>query len=75
MRLIHNERVKLLAATFNTLGIATIVTGLIAPLISSAYGLTSAKPSYVWLALATLWLGSGTLLHFLAKRVLGDLKE
>jgi hypothetical protein len=37
MVLIHNERVKLLASALNALGVALIVTGVIAPVAGVLY--------------------------------------
>jgi len=48
LKAVHNERLKLLATALNNLGVATIVTGLIAPLVSSLYGFTSPGPSQRW---------------------------
>ncbi|HZY22197.1 MAG: hypothetical protein ACJ8DU_22455 [Microvirga sp.] len=37
MSLIHNERTKLLATTANNVGTATIVAGVVTPLIAATY--------------------------------------
>jgi hypothetical protein len=39
LSLIHNERTKLLATTANNVGTATIVAGVVTPLIAATYGL------------------------------------
>jgi hypothetical protein len=39
LSLVHNERTKLLASTVNTVGTATIIAGVVAPMIAATYGL------------------------------------
>ena len=39
MSLIHNERTKLTAAWLNTLGAASIVAGVLAPIAAAGFGL------------------------------------
>ena len=50
MSLIHNERTKLLATTANNVGTATIVAGVVTPLIAATYGLAG----MTWLQLYVL---------------------
>lgn len=38
MSLIHNERMKLLAGTLNSVAVAIIVGGVVAPLLAATYG-------------------------------------
>jgi Na+/melibiose symporter-like transporter len=77
MSLIHNERVKLTAIWFNTVAAATIVTGVIAPLAALVFGVPRSAgltlPSFVGTTLA--WLLFGTILHFVARYLLGSLDE
>jgi len=53
MNLIHNERSKLSATCLNTVAAATIVTGVIAPLIAVLLGLPASATTSV-AALAVL---------------------
>jgi hypothetical protein len=69
MSLVHNERVKLLATTLNSIALAFIVAGLVAP---TASGLLRAG----WHTLVTLvWIACGVGLHYVARAVLGRLQE
>lgn len=43
---IFNERVKLLAGTLNTTGIATIITGAAAPTVGALYGTLATVPRW-----------------------------
>jgi len=47
MNLIHNERSKLSATCLNTVAAATIVTGVIAPLIAVLLGLPASATTSV----------------------------
>ncbi len=75
MNLVYNEQVKLLAVTFNNLGIATIVTGAVAPISSYVYGVYQSVPLPTIMALTSVWITSGTLLIISARIVLRGLKE
>jgi dipeptide/tripeptide permease len=77
MSLVHNERTKLTATWLNALAAATVVTGVIAPLVAIVFGIpTSGKVSSVVFILATfVWLVLGVILHMLARRILGRLRE
>ena len=77
MNLIHNERIKLTAVWLNTLAAATLATGVIAPIAAIVFGLpTSATLSRVGLALAMWgWFSLGFGLHWLARYILGRLRE
>lgn len=74
MSLIENERTKLLAATLNNVGIATIITGVVAPTVASFYGATPTNKDYWWFAIAVVWLLAGVGLHVVAQLILGRLK-
>jgi hypothetical protein len=77
MSVVHNERTKLTATWLNALAAATVVTGVIAPLVAVVFGVsTSGKVSPITFVLATLvWLLLGVILHMLARRILGRLRE
>jgi hypothetical protein len=74
--LIHNEKVKLTAACLNTIAAATIVTGVVAPLVAVVFGFpTAGAMSAHGFALASVaWLSFGVALHFLARGMLGRLR-
>ena len=75
MSLVHNERTKLLAAALNNVSVATIVTGIIAPIVGFLYGSPSATVSTWWWLIAAAWLIVGAGLHVAAHAVLGRLKQ
>lgn len=62
MHTVHNARVQLLATALNNLGVATIIAGLVAPMVNGTIG----DPAHIgaWfvlgadlIALAQVWLG------------------
>jgi hypothetical protein len=55
--------------------VATIVTGIIAPIVGFLYGSPSAAVSAWWWLIAAAWLIVGACLHVAAQAVLGRLKE
>ena len=73
MNLIQNERIKLLATALNNVGVATVVTALIAPAATFLYGSGHAATNYWWL-IGTAWLAAGLILHVIAQLILGRLK-
>lgn len=75
LSLIHNERLKLLATGFNNLGIASIVSGFLAPAGAQLYGTMAVEDAWRGVALFTIWLSLGVLLMCYAQSVLGGLKE
>jgi len=75
MSLVRNERIKLVATALNNVGIATIVTALIVPGVSSVYNPSWPLPSHWWLAVAGVWLVAGISLHLLAIATLGRLAQ
>jgi hypothetical protein len=77
MSLIHNERTKLSAICLNTVAAATVVTGVIAPLVAVVLGLpTSGATTALAFALATIvWLLFGLVLHLGARYILGRRQE
>ncbi len=77
MSLIHNERAKLSATFLNNIAVGVIGSGLIAPFFVALYGLgnlTAEQIRFIGLA-APGWVLLGVGLHFLARAVLGGLKE
>jgi hypothetical protein len=65
---IHNEGIKLLASTLNSLGIASIVTGAVAPIASFVYGLGQpASPGRLFGAIVA-WLVVGEAYTYRHKR-------
>jgi hypothetical protein len=75
MSLIHNERVKLLASAVNTLSVAHVVTGIVAPVASIVYhlGAPGVWNSW-WFLIGGAWLFAGAGLHLGAQLLLGRLK-
>jgi hypothetical protein len=64
MSLIHNERTKLVATTLNTLGIALIVAGIIAPTVAASYRLSEPmRWEGWWFLIGIAWLAVGGALH------------
>ncbi|MFL5074744.1 MAG: hypothetical protein ACJ8DS_05780 [Microvirga sp.] len=59
MSLIHNERTKLLATTANNVGTATIVAGVVTPLIAATYGLAGSGMGLFTLLVSVGWLSVG----------------
>ena len=70
----RNERRKITATALNNLAAAFLVTGIIVPVVSTAYGLPSPKARY-WPAFALLWLASGTGLHWAARHEAEGIEE
>ena len=73
VNLIQNERVKLLATALSNVGVAILVTALIAPAVSFLYGLVHPVTSYWWL-IGAAWFLAGVSLHVFAQVILGRLK-
>jgi hypothetical protein len=71
-----NERLKLLAAWFNTVAAAVLTTGIVAPVIAVVYGFApaSASPTLV-IASSLLCMLVGGGLHLAGRSVLGALQE
>ena len=75
MSLIENERTKLLAIALNNVGVATIITGVIAPAAAVLYGNGAILSGIRALAIGAVWLLAGIGLHLLAQVALGRLKQ
>jgi ABC-type multidrug transport system permease subunit len=52
MNLVTNERTKLLASLLNSVAVAALVAGLIAPSTSMLYGLANPAAGHWWLFIA-----------------------
>ena len=75
MSLIENERTKLLAIALNNVGVATIITGVVAPTVAALYGAANVAGEGIWwFVVAGVWLLAGIGLHLGAQFVLGRLK-
>ena len=75
MSLIHNERIKLLATMVNNVGTATIVAGAVTPLVAVTYSVSGSRSAWFTFFLSLGWFSVGFGLHFLARAILGRLKE
>jgi len=65
---IHNERVKLTAGMVSNAGLAFIAGGVVTPLVTGQVSLGRVMLSVVWIA-------AGIYLHWLARDLLGELRE
>ena len=72
--MIHNERIKYLATLVNTVASATIVAGVIAPLIAFTYGVSGPGGGRVAIAISLVWLFTGAALHYAVRIILGRLR-
>lgn len=62
--LIRNERTKLTATAVSNLGLAVIVAGFVAPLISWSFGLATAPAATgLTVAFSVVWMATGLILH------------
>jgi hypothetical protein len=77
MSLVQNERTKLTANWLNALAAGIVITGVVAPLVASIYGVAGpSQAGYVVIAvLSLIWFAVGTALHFVARRMLARLRE
>ncbi len=69
----HNERIKLTANALNNLGVAAIVTAVIAPSVAFVTGTIVETDPLRLLSLAVMWLAVAAAFFFNARRVLGAL--
>jgi p-aminobenzoyl-glutamate transporter AbgT len=74
MSLVENERTKLLATALNNVGVATLITGVVAPTAATLYGAANAGKDHWWFVVAGVWFLAGIGLHVLGQVVLGRLK-
>jgi hypothetical protein len=73
--MVRNERIKLLAAALNNIGVAIVVTAIVVPSVSFMYSASWSMPSYWWLPVSSLWVAIGAGLHILALMTLGRLEQ
>jgi hypothetical protein len=74
--LIHNERIKLRANALNTMATSRFAIGVLAPIATSFYNLTSDHvPVHTVVIGIVLWFGAAWWLHQQATRVLEGLRE
>jgi hypothetical protein len=66
--LIHNERIKLLAGAFNTIGLAFVIAGFVAPIVAG-------QASIARVLLGVLACLVGAALHGCSQYILGRLQE
>jgi hypothetical protein len=71
-----NERLKLLAAWFNTVAAAFLTTGVVAPIIAIIYGLApkALDPMLVF-ASSLICMAVSACLHLAGRYILGALQE
>ena len=71
-----NERLKLLAAWFNTVAAAFLTTGVVAPIIAVIYGLApkTLDPMLV-VASSLICMAASGCLHLVGRYILGALQE
>ena len=73
-KLVRNERLKFLATTIDSIGIAIFITGFVVPTIAFLYG-TSAQTPPNWSLVGLDMTVVGFALNRVANRVLGGLRE
>ncbi len=64
---IRNEKRKLAATALNNIAVATVVAGLIAPVIALGYQFNAPHGRY-WIAFPVLWLVAAYVIHQIARR-------
>ena len=74
MSLVHNERTKYLATLLNTVAAATIVAGVIAPIVAFTFGVPGPISGRFALLISAVWLLTGVALHYVVRRILGRLQ-
>ena len=75
MNAIFNERTRLFAAFLNNVGVATIVTSVIAPAVSIFYRVGNLAPNRGWILIGLAWFALGIGLHAPAQVALGSLRS
>lgn len=73
--LVHNEKAKLIATTINTTALGLFGGGVVLPLVSLSYPLSSAPPpGQVTLLCMVVWSLVSVVLHWRARAVLEGLR-
>ena len=75
MKLVYNERIKLLATALNNMAVATVVTAVVGPTVGILNGTPGAAITAWWVLSGVLWFLAGIGLHLLGQGVLGRLKR
>lgn len=77
MSLVPNERIKLTAGLLNTVAGFALTAGGLGPLIALSFGLTTSSPlSNLALGLIiAIWMIVGLSFHWIARRLLGNLRS
>ena len=75
MSLIHNERTKLLATIVNNIATAIILAAWVTPVIALTCGVSGPQSGLKAILLSLGWLVAGSVLHWIARLILGRLKE
>ncbi len=70
---IRNEKRKLAATALNNIAVATVVAGLVAPVIALGYQFSAPHGKY-WIAFPVLWLVAAYVIHQIARRQLERLE-
>ena len=72
--MVRNERLKLLATALNNMAVATIITAVIAPVVTLFNGSTGTAVTIWWAFGSAVWILAGLGLHLAAQGVLGRLR-
>lgn len=73
-RVARNERRRLTATFLNTIAVAFVVTGVIVPMISLTYQLTTPQ-TRCWPIFSLAWFAFGIGLHLIARHILNGVEE
>ena len=71
---VRNEQLKLAATACNNLGVALVVTGVIAPTVALAYQVGTLPHGAYWPAFVLIWPTIGLLLHIVGQNFLKGLR-
>ncbi|WP_342149462.1 hypothetical protein [Methylorubrum sp. SB2] len=72
---IHNEQTKLLATGLNNVAVAFVVIGGVTPVTAMSFGVASAPSVSVGtVAFAAVWLCTGLVVHWAARKALRSSK-
>ncbi len=72
---IHNERTKLLANGIDRASTACLAVGVLGPAVATLYGNGGIEVPHLIIGFGTLsWLAAASVLHLLARWVLGSVR-